>query len=211
MKKLIQKGSENKIYDNLNYEDLNNYISYYYQYDLIIKSKPKSILEIGVGTKLLSSYLKARKLDIKTCDFDSTLNPDIVGDIRKLPIKDNKFDTVVAFEVLEHLPFNYFKKSLLELRRVSKKYVIISIPYATLNIYFILKLIPFIRPRSHLFRITELWFLRHKFEGEHYWEMGKKNYSKKLIIKIIKSTGLKIVKEFSEPLNPYHYFFVLEK
>lgn len=48
------------------------------------------------------------------------------GDIYKLPYKVNSFDLVVCTEVLEHL--EYPKKALLELVRVSKKYVLLSVP-----------------------------------------------------------------------------------
>lgn len=48
------------------------------------------------------------------------------GDIYKLPYKSNAFDLVVCTEVLEHLENP--KKAYRELIRVSKKYILISVP-----------------------------------------------------------------------------------
>jgi len=50
----------------------------------------------------------------------------------------------------------------------------------------------------------------NNFNGEHYWEIGRKNYPKSKIREIIKK-HFKIKTEFSPMLNAYHYFFVLEK
>jgi hypothetical protein len=103
------------------------------------------------------------------------------------------------------------KEYFTELKRVAKNYVVISIPYVSLNIGGSIKLIPYLKPLNFLFRYSELWFVKHKFDGQHYWEMGKKNFSRRKIRSVIKSTGLKIETEFSDHLNPYHYFFVLRK
>lgn len=48
------------------------------------------------------------------------------GDIYKLPYKDNSFDLVLSTEVLEHLKEP--EKALKEIIRVSKKYILLSVP-----------------------------------------------------------------------------------
>lgn len=48
------------------------------------------------------------------------------GDIYKLPYKNNSFDLVICTEVLEHLENP--KKAYRELLRVSRKYVLVSVP-----------------------------------------------------------------------------------
>ena len=46
-----------------------------------------------------------------------------------VPYQDKEFDCVYALEVLEHLNPEEFKKALNEMARLSKKYIIISVPY----------------------------------------------------------------------------------
>jgi ubiquinone/menaquinone biosynthesis C-methylase UbiE len=195
-------------------DSLERFISYFYQIDLVKKLKPESILEIGIGNKTVSNYLKQNGLKADTCDFDKTLEPDYVADIRNLPFADNSYDMILAFEILEHLPWEDVDKALNELHRVSKKYVLVSIPYSSINFELTLK-IPLLariikRPFLNIFWRIPYFFKTIKFSGEHYWEMGKKNYPAKKIRKAF-SKYFKIKKEVRPVLNPYHYFFVLEK
>lgn len=112
------------------YDYINRFISYFYQIDSIRKLKNvNSVLEVGVGNKTVSNYLKTNGYKVTTCDFDKTLNPDKVADVRNLPFKNKQFDAVLCAEVLEHIPLKDLPKALSELSRVSKKYIIVSVPY----------------------------------------------------------------------------------
>lgn len=210
MQKKTKPQVEAKHYEG-KYDCLDRFISYYFQIKTIIDLDPETLLEIGVGNKTVSNYIANKGIKITTCDIDEKLNPDKIGDITTLPFSDNEFNTVTAFEVLEHLSLDQVPLALKELHRVCAKYAIISIPYNTLNIYGKFKFIPFIRPIYLLWRIMELFWLSHEFDGQHYWEMGKKGASRREIRKLIKTSGFKITKELTPEMNPYHYFFVLEK
>lgn len=197
-----------------NYDDLDRFISYFYQIESIIETRPKNILEIGVGNKTVSNYLKNLGMDVTTLDHDKQLEPDEVGDIRNLFFEDDSFDTVIAFEVLEHIPFSDVDNALSELRRISKKNVIISIPFSYSYIEITFKISnPFFNKLIHF--IVNIPFIPIKIvfgvkNNEHYWEMGRKNYPKRIIKeKLMKY--FKISNEFRPILNPTHYFFVLEK
>lgn len=76
------------------------------------------------------NYLKQSDLNVVSSDFNRNLNPDKVGDIRNLLFQDKEFNVVLACEVLEHILFGDFPIALSELRRVSKQYIILSIPYS---------------------------------------------------------------------------------
>lgn len=202
----VSKSHYQKKYDNLN-----RFISYFYQIESVLKEDPKNVLEIGVGNKTVSGYLKRRGVNLTTCDIDPNLEPDVVANIKELPFKAGEFDVVMACEVLEHIHFEDLEKTLKHLRRAARKTVIISIPYVTFNIYWKCKVIPFIPEWKFLWRICEYSCFEHKFDGQHYWEMGKKGYSRRKIRKLLKKVGFKIRKEFTPDTHTYHYFFILEK
>ncbi len=209
----LNKQSSKKIYYE-DYDGLLRFISYFYQIDLVKKIKPKKVLEIGVGNKTTSNYLKQRGINITTCDFDEKLKPDFVADIRNLPFKNNSYDLVMACEIIEHIPWKDIPKALSELQRVSKKNVLISIPYSSAGFELILRV-----PRTHkitkkgffsfFFRIP-YFFMKMRFDGYHYWEMGRKNYSIKKIRRTFRKY-FKIIKEVRPALDHYHHFFVLKK
>ncbi|MEM2294293.1 MAG: class I SAM-dependent methyltransferase [candidate division WOR-3 bacterium] len=113
-----------------NYLTLERWLSYYYQIKETMNVIKKvlaeanelhelKILEVGVGNRILYSFIKnwltAENVKFKytTVDIDPELKPDIVGDIRKIMLKE-KVDVILAFQVLEHIPFQ-------DVRSVMKK------------------------------------------------------------------------------------------
>lgn len=181
--------------------------SYYHQIDEILKLNPKNILEVGVGDGVLRSYLKNNTdIEYRNLDIAEDLRPDVVGSVEHIPFPDNSFELVCAFEILEHLPFDKFEKSLREIKRVSKKDVIISLPHFGPAVKFSFK-IPFIKEVKVAFKIPYL--RRHTFNGEHYWEIGKRGYSPKKIRNSLEKY-FTIKREFIPFENQYHHFFVLK-
>ena len=53
----------------------------------------------------------------------------VQADVRNLPFKAGVADVILTLEVLEHLPDEMFRRTLDELRRVARKYILISVPY----------------------------------------------------------------------------------
>lgn len=82
------------------------------------------VLDIGCRDKFLKKYLSEG--DYVGIDISGT--PDIKIDLEKqnIPFPDNSFDCVICTDVLEHL--NNIHEIFDELLRVSKNYVIISLP-----------------------------------------------------------------------------------
>lgn len=196
-------------YFNPKYDSKARWISYWYQIREISGKSPKSVLEIGVGNKTVSDYLKKIGLEVVTCDFDKPLKPDVVADIRNLPFEKNSFDLVLCAEVLEHIQFADFQKALMEIHRVTKKWAIITLPHFSItDIYIGAKIIPFVPKKEFFFKVDLP--IKHKFLGEHYWEIGKRGYSLRRIKKIVEKSGFIIEKCFYPKENPYHQFFVLK-
>lgn len=72
------------------------------------------VLDIGSGGSSYNNYFPNRI----TFDIDPLRGPDIVGDIHKMPFKDNEFDVILCTEVFEHLK-NPFEASK-EIKRILK-------------------------------------------------------------------------------------------
>lgn len=184
------------------------FASYFYQLKEVLELNPATVLEVGVGDKVFGSFLKHNtNISYTSVDIAEDLHPDIVGDVLALPFEDNAFDVVCIFEVLEHLPFEKFALALKELTRVAQKGIIISLPHFGPPVRFLLK-IPLFPEIKFAFKIPVL--KKHLFNGQHYFEIGKKNFELKKIVDILKQFGF-LSKEYVPFENQYHHFFVLKK
>jgi len=197
-------------YFNESYDSKERFISYWHQINEIINLKPKKVLEIGIGNRFVSKYLKERKVNVLTLDIDKKLNPDIVGSVLDVPFPDNSFEVVACYEILEHIQHKNFKKALSEIFRVSKSYAILSLPDAS-RIYRVYVQIPKIGVVKRLISWPRLKNPIHKFNREHYWEIGKAGYPLSKITKDIESSGFNIKKTYRIFENPCHRFFILKK
>jgi SAM-dependent methyltransferase len=187
------------------YDTKERFISYWYQINETLKLNPKSILEIGIGNGFVSYYLKKRGFSIVTLDFDKMLEPDIVGNVLEIPFKENSFDLVTCCEVLEHLPFERFAAALNEIRRVSRKDIIISLPDAG-RYYSLFIHIPYITKIQKVIPFPNILLPKNVFNGEHYWEINKETFPLSRIISHINSSGLLIKRHFPIVEFPHHHF-----
>lgn len=192
------------------YDKKEHFISYWYQINEIRNLNPNRILEIGIGNGFVSTYLKKRNLNIRTLDFDIQLRPDAVGSILNIPFRNNTFDVVACYEVLEHLPFDNFQKNLLELFRITKSSAIFSLPDVSPEIRIYLQ-IPIVRIIKIILPLPKIRKKVHTFDGQHYWEIGKYGYSLKEIISVINKAGFIINRTYRLFEYPYHRFFILNK
>lgn len=197
------------------YAELARFGSYFYQTRELLDTKPRSILEIGVGDGVVSNHIKTQT-DIKytTADHAADLSPDVVADVRELPFESGSFDTVCAFEVLEHLPWDDFEKAYSELARVAKNYVVISVPHFGPSFKLLLKF-PGLKKLIGIEELKLAWKIpyhpEHSTKGtNHYWEIGKKGYPPSRIRTVITKYGT-LVNEFVPFENQYHHFFVVKK
>lgn len=97
-----------------------------------------SVLDVGCGEGFTLAKLKSAKIgknyegievDPTAIELGKKLYPSLnikKGDIYDLPYKSNSFDLIICTEVLEHLENP--KKAYKELLRVSRKYVLLSVP-----------------------------------------------------------------------------------
>ncbi len=183
------------------------FVSYYWQLREVLDLNPSSILEVGVGDKVFGNFIKDNTpVAYTSIDIAVDLKPDVVGSILNLPLLDKSQDIVCAFEVLEHLPFSEFEKAVSELFRVARAHVVISVPHFGPMISFSLK-IPFLSQLRLAFKVP--YPRTHTFNGQHYWELGKKGYPVRRIRTILQKQG-RIVRDFVPFNSEYHHFFVIK-
>lgn len=193
------------------------WFSYWYQIKEVHACKDvKTILEIGPGNNIVSNILKNMGYDVKTADNDPIIPSDYTLDIRDISdtIK-TQFDLIMCCQILEHIPFQDIPNVLRNLRKLSRKYLLITLPYTSIGTfkpYINIKLLPFLQPIRWI-KFFDLFPKEHKLNrsGGHYWEIGKKDYPIRRIIHTLSESGWIIKKH--EPIfeNPYHYLFMCER
>jgi len=113
--------------------------NFYRSFEGIIKPlSPRKILDVGCGEGFTLNRLREKNIGEKRVgvDFEKAAIDEAkkingedtfhVGNIYNLKFKDNEFDVVLCMEVMEHLKNP--KKALSELKRVSSKYVVLTVP-----------------------------------------------------------------------------------
>lgn len=206
---------QKKHYDFSNYVSLERWISYYYQIDQInlickeLNKKSLDILEIGPGDGIVSAILREKGHRIKTMDIDSSLNPDYVSALPAIDVPDkSKFDCILCCEVLEHIRFEDVERSLVNMAKLTK-YVVISVPHVSLTISATLKILYFKTKKILITR--DISFRKHRFLGQHYWELGYREFGANKFYELIEKTGFTIIRDFRIIEHPWHHFFTIKK
>jgi len=107
-------------------------------YSLIKEARPRSILDVGCGEGIVMRYVldsipevkvEGIEIHLESLKIAKKINPETrvcQGTIYELPFKPDSYDLVLCTEVLEHLQDP--EAAFLELYRVSKRFVIVSVP-----------------------------------------------------------------------------------
>lgn len=93
---------------------------------------------------------------------------------------------------------------------MSKQYVILSLPDVN-RVYRIYLHIPKVGVIKKLIPLPRTRKPIHKFDGEHYWEIGKAGFPLEKVLNEIQKQGLQIQKTYRVFENPYHRLFILRK
>ncbi|MFC1724656.1 class I SAM-dependent methyltransferase [candidate division KSB1 bacterium] len=199
------------------------WLSYKIQGQTALKYVSGRVLEIGIGNKTVSNYLKSFGLKLITCDYDISLKPDIVCDICNLPFKRNSFNTVLCFEILEHLSYKKIQNVLEKLKTLTVGHLIISVPHF-FGFYgeFQFK-IPGISRKTLKLHLPYP-YAKITAAG-HCWELGRRGSPANRFRRTIGSAGLQIHEEkilssesfhrvmigFSIFIELHHYFVIKKK
>ncbi len=208
MKRQVNK--ENYLFKK--YISKERWASMWHQLDEVLSLNPENILEVGPGPGYFKTMCHNLGFKVKTLDIASDLNPDYLSSASDMPLNNEEFDCVCSFQMLEHLPYDLTLKALSEMARVSKRYIIISLPNAK-TVYPVNIHIPKFGRKSIFIPKPALIKKEHVFDGEHHWEINKKNYEldkvQKDFLNIMKEFYL--MKSYRVPENPYHHFFIFSK
>jgi cyclopropane fatty-acyl-phospholipid synthase-like methyltransferase len=186
------------------------FASFGYQVHEALSARPGSILEIGIGSGIVAQTLRACGVQVTTLDLDPALRPSVAGSVTDLPFATESFDVVLCCEVLEHLPYERAEHALGELARVTRRRLLISVPDKTRHYRFEITLPKFGRLRRWVV-LPHLRPLVHHFNGHHYWELGRRDYSVKRMCTSICATGMKLDRTYRLWEHPIHRMFIATK
>lgn len=187
------------------YDHVGRWMSYWYQVRAVVRSGARSVLEIGCGSGLLRWYLERRAgLSVTTLDHNPELNPDLVGDVRDLHrhVPEAGYDAVVAFQVLEHLPFECFSEVVRQLGAASRGWVILSLPHSGKS----LQLRARIGSRTFAWGRQVLYGRPWSCDGQHYWEVGTSQVTLQGVLREL-SRLVRVERHYPCADYPYHHFF----
>lgn len=152
------------------------------------------LVELGVGSGFCSNYLRLRGYSIQTIDIDPAKKPDIVCDATNWK-PEKKYNGFLAFQVFEHMPFDVFEKTILNLSKYKIEYLFVSVPFNTIS-----KKILF-RGNVYLAKFGNFDIdIRWPFWGNtkitnksHLWELEDGNITSQMYYDVFFKAGYKMI------------------
>ena len=185
------------------------WMSFWHQMNEVMETGAKEVLETGVGGGIVTDVLCALGPSVTTFDIDPSLEPDVVGDILELNrhFEPASFDCILCAQVLEHLPFESFDPSLAAMHNITRRSVVLSLPFRRRYWGVIARFhLPFGAGRLNI-RIPRL----ERFSpNDHKWEVGVRGYPLRRIERVLRRY-FHIERRFYPFENLYHLFFRLRK
>ena len=193
-------------YEGKAYRSQERWDSYWHQLELVRQQNPQTVLEVGLGEGVVARELKRKGIRVTTVDIAADLHPDVVGSVTALPFGKDEFDVVLAAEILEHIRFEDVPQALSEIARVARTRAVISLPHPGYVFSFVFKL-PLL-PRTRLLLKIPFFWKTHVFNGEHYWELGKRGFPLSHFLALAQRAGLRLIETNVYADDPAHRFFV---
>jgi ubiquinone/menaquinone biosynthesis C-methylase UbiE len=143
----------------------------------MIPEEVDSIADIGCGSGLFLNHIEGNLgisslmgVDFSQAAMKTLRTNKKIGDISQIPLEDNSYDLVSVLEVLEHLGEEVYDEAKKELARVSKKYILVSVPFSE-DLRLETVKCPNCRSKfnkSHHKRTFEEDSIKNLFEGQGY-------------------------------------------
>ncbi|QVL49809.1 MAG: methyltransferase domain-containing protein [Thiocapsa sp.] len=187
-------------------ESLQHWEFYWFQQKLMEglsrNEKDESILEIGVGSGFAANYCRSKGFHVSTLDIDPEKKPDIVANAVDFDFQE-KYDHLMAFEIMEHMPYQEFEKIVRKIPLFIKRYAFISLPRNEISLFNFNLKIPRLPVLNWDWRI-----LSGKIRTEaHHWELDHGNTTTERVESLFDDVGLKIEKQLA---HRYIRFYALQ-
>jgi hypothetical protein len=192
------------------------WFSFVHQIASVRDLAPVRVAEVGIGPGVVGDMMRATypMCEYIGIDIDPQLQPTICADVTALPFADQSFDVTFCCQVLEHLPFSEFDTAIIELKRVTRKRLVISLPNVSPFIYLRFpggrRLIPALWRGISLPTVFPLHH-SHEKHGQHYWEIGKYQYPVSRILGVLEKYGFAKIRHFRMVERNYWHFFLLDQ
>jgi len=176
-------------------EEKQHWIFYWCQQKIMegLLDPDDEILEFGVGSGFTANYLRSKGYSVTTLDIDSDKKPDILGNIVDYDFQQ-KFDHVLAFEILEHIPYDEFQLAIRNIRAITKGYFFLSLPRCERRLIdFSLGL-----PKLPVFSFKLLIKGRKIKSENHHWELDYREHSIKAVEAEFTAAGFDKKRSFKE-------------
>jgi hypothetical protein len=193
-------------YEWMAYVTRERWISYWHQIRLAAEIRPISCAIVGAGDGWVAEVLGSMGVRVVSIDHSRDLGPSVVGDLKAVPMQDGGVEVVVCCQVLEHLPWDSLGECLEELRRISSRRVVISVPQRGRS-WSVRARIPYLGEvgRGGTLRARRPF----EFDGQHYWEANTIEHSigdvEKELLRVFGT-----IETFVERDDPYRRFYVAD-
>jgi SAM-dependent methyltransferase len=99
----------------------------------MIPEEVETIIDVGCGdgaiTNALGQQWAVTGVDSSRTALQHVTTEAVLADARELPFADSSFDLAMSSQMLEHLDDATYHAAVVELRRVARRYLLISVPY----------------------------------------------------------------------------------
>ena len=202
-----------------NYNTKHRFLTYWYQIKEALSVRPSSILEIGVGSGLVTAYLRSLNIKVSTLDINKSLAPDYVGSLLEISqlLEPEQFDLIICSRVLHHLEYHYFDEALEQLAYATKKYVLLTLPYDDAGLYFMFRYTSSrIRTFSISLPLTIKRFIQRKEPSDKpkrssFWKIRATREHSLSNVRSQVSQCFEVVHDYLIPEDNAHYLALLQK
>lgn len=104
----------------------------------LVPNEAQTLLDVGSGNGTFLHILEERRPDLTLTGLERSAAgirvarcaaPLMRGSADSLPFADNTFELITCLNMIEHLPYGTYERTLGEIRRVASRYILISVPY----------------------------------------------------------------------------------